>query len=249
MLEIVERHINFSRNIFKGVIKIVKRKNKFLNKIFVEQLYLFGALSFPMVAIVSFFLGVVLTFQLVPELRRFGSESVTGGLIMIAAAREVAPVLVSIMIAGRMGSSMAAELGSMKITDQIDALKLMGANPIRYLVSPRVLSGAIMMPFLTAISIFMIAFASYILAVEVYGIAWGTFLTRISAIMGPKDVIGGVFKSIFFGIGITYVSCYLGITLKGRSTEVGKATTSSVAISIILVIFLDMILSYIIFKK
>ena len=249
MLEIVERHINFSRNIIKGVIKIVKRKNKFLNKIFVEQLYLFGALSFPMVAIVSFFLGVVLTFQLVPELRRFGSESVTGGLIMIAAAREVAPVLVSIMIAGRMGSSMAAELGSMKITDQIDALKLMGANPIRYLVSPRVLSGAIMMPFLTAISIFMIAFASYILAVEVYGIAWGTFLTRISAIMGPKDVIGGVFKSIFFGIGITYVSCYLGITLKGRSTEVGKATTSSVAISIILVIFLDMILSYIIFKK
>lgn len=249
MLEILERHINFSKNIYKGIIKIVRRKNRFLNRIFIEQLYYFGALSFPMVAIVSFFLGLVLTFQLIPELRKFGSESVAGGLIMVSVSREVAPVIVSIMISGRMGSSMAAELGSMKITDQIDALKLMGANPIRYLVSPRVLSGAIMMPFLTAISIFMVALASYILAVGVYGIGWGAFLSRISLMMGPGDILGGIFKTIFFGIGITYVSCYLGISLKGRSAEVGKATTNSVAVSIILIIVLNMLLSYFIFKK
>lgn len=238
----------FTRDIFSGIYKIISGKHDYMTKMFVDQIYFFGSLSFPMTVIVSFFIGLVLTLQLIPELGKFGAQSMTGGLVMVSISREIAPVLTSVMIAGRMGSAMASELGSMNITDQIASLNLMGLSPVEYLVSPRILSSLIMLPFLTMISIFVSGVAGYLMAVFFYGLSWGTYLERIASMLKPMDVIGGIFKTIFFGFGISFVACYKGIFLKGRSSEVGRATTDSVAFGIITIIVLNLLFSFLIFS-
>ena len=245
--DVIVKRANFAKSVFTGMFKLVFGNQNYMKKMFVEQLYFFGALSFPMVAIVSFFLGLVLTLQLIPELGKFGSEIMTGGLVMVSVAREVSPVVISFMTAGRMGSAMAAELGSMKITDQIDALKLMAVDPVEYLVSPRILSSIIMLPFLTMLSIFSSGLASYIMAVGFYGLSWGEYLARISIMLQPKDVIGGVLKTVFFGFSLSYIACRKGMELRGRSSEIGKATTDSVAAAIMSIIIINLVLSYMIF--
>ncbi|HCB64320.1 MAG TPA: ABC transporter permease [Fusobacteria bacterium] len=244
----MSRIVEYTKDIFIGCYEIITDKKGYKRSMFVNQIYFFGALSLSMVLVVSFFLGLVLTLQFVPELGRFGAETLTGGMVMVSLAREVSPVVISIMIAGRMGSAMAAELGSMNITNQIDSLKLMAVNPIRYLVAPKVLSSIIMLPFLTMISIFAGGLGSYIMAVFFYDISYGAYLEKASEMFRQMDVIGGVSKTIAFGFVISFISCYKGIFLRGSSTEVSRATTDSVAYSIVAIIVVNLFLSYLIFS-
>lgn len=241
--------ISYIWGVTKGIWKIIFRKDNFINKIFSDQLYFFGVLSFPMVVIVSFLLGMVLTLQIINEMMVFGAESMTGSLVMVSISREVAPVVVSIMIAGRMGSAMAAELGSMKTGEQLSAFGLFGADPVEYFVAPRIFCSAIMLPILTIISIFMSGIASYVLATKFFDISSGAYLTRMSEMIHIKDLVGGVAKTSVFGFALALLSCDNGINIKGGSAEIGEATTDSVAQSIVAIVVLDLAFSFLLFAR
>jgi phospholipid/cholesterol/gamma-HCH transport system permease protein len=243
----VEQIKKYTVDIFVGIFKIFKDNKGYRRSFFINEVFSYGARSLPMVLIVSFFLGLSLTMQLIPELEKFGASAITGGLVMVPVVRELAPVIMSIIIAGRIGSSMAAELGSMNITNQIDSLTLMAVNPVSYLVSPKVLSSIIMLPSLVIISIIVIGFGSYIVFTSFFSMDSGTYISSVSNMLKVGDVFGSLFKSVCFGFVIAYISCYRGLFLKGRSSEIGQATTDSVAFSIISILMVNLFLSYLIF--
>lgn len=236
--------------VFYGIIGIfanIFSKNKLIKRTYIEQLYSFGVRSFPMVFIVAIFTGMVLIIQLVPEFKKFGAESFTGGAISLAISRELGPTLTAVIIAGRVGSAITAELGSMKVTEQISALEVMAVNPVRYLVSPRIFSGIIMLPALTIIADFLGIFGGYMIGVYKMGLVSGVYMTNMQILMEFRDVFGGLIKSLFFGIIITSVACYKGMNVKGGSEGVGAATTDSVVLSIMLILIFNFFLSYFIF--
>ena len=232
---------------FHGMKNIFFSKNKLVKRAYVEQLYSFGIKSFLLVFIVSIFTGMVLIIQLVPEFRKFQAEGLIGGTIALAITRELGPTLTAVIIAGRIGSAITAELGSMKVTEQIDALSVMAVNPIDYLVSPRIFSGIIMLPILTIMADFLGVFGGYIIGVLKLGLISGTYISGVKFLLSTKDIIGGVIKSLFFGTIITSVACYKGMNVKGGSEGVGIATTSSVVAAIMLILIFNFFLSSIIF--
>ncbi len=236
--------------VFQGIIGIFSNlfsKNKLIKRGYIEQLYSFGVRSFPMVFIVAVFTGMVLIIQLVPEFKNFGAESFTGGAISLAIFRELGPTLTAIIIAGRVGSAITAELGSMKVTEQISALEVMAVNPITYLVSPRIFSGLVMLPALTIIADFLGVFGGYFIAVYKMGLVSGVYFANMELLVTMKDIFGGLIKSFVFGIIITSVACYKGMSVKGGSEGVGIATTKSVVLSIMLILIFNFFLSYMIF--
>jgi phospholipid/cholesterol/gamma-HCH transport system permease protein len=236
--------------VFYGIVGIfanIFSKNRLIKRTYIEQLYSFGVKSFPMVFIVSIFTGMVLIIQLVPEFKKFGAQSFTGGAISLAISRELGPTLTAVIIAGRVGSAITAELGSMKVSEQIAALEVMAVNPIRYLVSPRIFSGIIMLPALTIVADFLGIFGGYMIGVHKMGLVSGVYLTNMGILMDTRDIFGGLVKSLFFGIIITSVACYKGMNVKGGSEGVGTATTDSVVLSIMLILIFNFFLSYFIF--
>ncbi len=230
-----------------GIFGNIFSKNKLVKRAYIEQLYSFGVSSFPMVFIVAVFTGMVLIIQLVPEFKKFGAESFTGGAISLAIFRELGPTLTAIIIAGRIGSAITAELGSMKVTEQISALEVMAVNPISYLVSPRIFSGIIMLPILTIIADFLGVFGGYFIGVYKMQLVSGVYFSNMELLVTIRDEFGGLIKSFVFGIIITTVACYKGMNVKGGSEGVGKATTKSVVLSIMLILIFDFFLSYLIF--
>ncbi len=236
--------------VFQGILGIFPHffhRNRLTKKIFIDQLYSFGVRSIPLVFVVSLFTGMVLIVQLMPEFKHFGAESMIGGAISLAITRELGPTLTSIIIAGRVGSAITAELGSMKVTEQIAALEVMAINPIEYLVSPRILSGMIMLPLLTILSDFLGILGGYVVGVYQMGLVSGTYITNITALIKLTDIFGGLVKTIFFGLIITAVSCYKGMTVKGGAEGVGIATTAAVVVSIMLILISNFFLSYFLF--
>lgn len=238
--------------LFQGLIGILSyffSKNKIIRKNFIDQFYSFGVRSFPMVFIVSFFMGMVLVVQLVPEFKKFGAESFTGGTIAIAIARELGPTITAIIIAGRVGSAIAAELGSMKVTEQIAALEVMAINPITYIVSPRIFAGMVMLPMITMMSEFFSLLGAYLIGIYKIGLVPSVFFSNITMMVKLKDVLGGLLKTVFFGIIITSVSCYKGMSVEGGAEGVGEATTEAVVTSIMYLLVFNFFISLIIFGK
>lgn len=244
----MKEFIDYTKDIFKGINKIVKSDKKFYERVFIDEIYSYGALSFPMIILVSFFFGLTMTMQMVPELIEYGSELVSGGLVMVPLARELGPLIIAIIISGRVGSAMTAELGSMNISNQIDSLSLMSINPVEFLVSPRVLASILMLPVLTLTCIVLGAIGSYIMAVYGFDLAWGEYINNTALMLKPYDIFGGLIKALFFGFVIAYIACYKGIFLKGRSQDIGRATTDSVAFSITVILLMNSLLSYILFS-
>ncbi len=231
----------------KGIGKFFVSKNKLIRRAFFEQLYSFGIKSFPLVFIVSIFTGMVLIIQLVPEFRKFEAEGLIGGTIALAICRELGPTLTAVIISGRIGSAITAELGSMKVTEQIDALEVMAVDPMNYLVAPRIFSGIIMLPSLTIMADFLGVIGGYIIGVGKLGLVSGTYISGIEQLLSLRDIMGGLVKSFFFAIIITSVGCYKGMNVKGGSEGVGTATTASVVLSIMLILVCNFFLSYFIF--
>ncbi|BDU50230.1 MlaE family ABC transporter permease [Haliovirga abyssi] len=232
-----------------GVITYFFNKNKLIKKSFIEQIYSIGVLSFPMVAIVSIFMGMVMIIQLVPAFKEFGAESFVSGAVSLAITRELGPVITALIMAGRVGSAITAELGSMKVTEQISALEVMAVDPISYLVSPRIFAGMIMLPLLSIISDVFSIFGGYFIGVYATGLVSGIYFSNMRLLITSTDIFGGVLKALFFGIIIAAVSSYKGINVKGGAEEVGKATTDSVVISIVLILIFNFFLSYLIFAQ
>jgi phospholipid/cholesterol/gamma-HCH transport system permease protein len=202
-----------------------------------DQMYEIGVLSLPVVAITGFSTGMVLTAQAYFQLSDKGLVSATGLMVTKAMLVELGPVLTAFMVTGRVGAAMCAQLGSMRVTEQIDALKSMAVNPLRYLVAPRFIAGTLMMPLLTAFSSLMGILGGYAMAVGYYGMPSNSFLDPLPIHVTTFDVVSGLIKSVAFGIIIVTISCYKGMTTSGGAAGVGRSTTNSVVIcySIILI--------------
>ncbi len=202
-----------------------------------NQFYEIGVASLPVITITGFSTGIVLAAQAFFQLSGYGLTSVTGLMVAKAMMVEMGPVLTAFMITGRVGAAMTAELGTMRVTEQIDALKSMAVNPLRYLVAPRFLGGIVMMPILTIYSCFVGIIGGYMISVYYYGMDPQTFLDPLPVHLDNFDLFSGILKSIFFGIIIVTISCYKGMTSKGGAKGVGRSTTNSVVVcySVILI--------------
>lgn len=202
-----------------------------------NQMYEIGVLSLPVVAITGFSTGMVLAAQSYFQLSDKGLASATGLMVTKAMLVELGPVLTAFMVTGRVGAAMCAELGTMRVTEQVDALRSMAVNPLRYLVAPRFIAGTFMMPLLTVFSSMMGVLGGYIIAVYFYSMPPSSFLDPLPVHITNFDFISGMIKAFVFGIIIVTISCFRGMTTKGGAAGVGRATTNSVVIcySVILI--------------
>ena len=208
-------------------------------KAFLEQCHKIGVDSLPLVMLTSLFTGMVLALQSSYQLRLFSAEQFTSDLVALSVTRELGPVLTAMMVAGRVGASMAAELGTMKVTEQIDALKALASDPVRYLIVPRFLAAIAMLVLLTIYSDVVGIVGGYIVGVFKLGIGSYKYVNRTLDVLIMKDIYTGLVKAFFFGIIIAVVSCYFGFKTRGGAEGVGHATTLAVVVSFILIIFFD----------
>lgn len=205
--------------------------------------YHVGVLSLPVVALTGTFIGMVLAVQSYAQFHDIGLESRLGAVINMSLVRELGPVLAATMLAGRVGSAMAAVLGTMRVTEQIDALTSMGANPIHYLVVPRFLACILLIPALTIMADFMGIVGGYFYSVIMLGIDHYQYLNNSRQFVGGWDFFTGIFKSFFFGGTIAIVSCYRGFHCQAGAEGVGRAATAAFVFSFVLILAIDLILN------
>lgn len=202
-----------------------------------------GAQSTLVVALIGLFTGAVLAVQGNYTLSKFGANAYVGSMVALSLIRELGPVLTALMVIGRAGSAITAELGIMKITDQVDALRSMAVDPIRYLMAPRFLAGVICMPLLTAVFTAVGIAGGYGVAVGLLNLSSGTFLSQMDAAVEALDITSGFIKSLVFGVIFGWVSCYKGYTAGFGASGVNKATTSSVVTASVAVLVIDYFLT------
>jgi phospholipid/cholesterol/gamma-HCH transport system permease protein len=204
--------------------------------------YQIGVLSLPVVALTGTFIGMVLSVQSYAQFRKLGMETRLGAVINMSLVRELGPVLAATMLAGRVGSAMAAELGTMRVTEQIDALASMGADPIHYLVVPRFLGCLVLIPTLTIMADFMGVVGGYFYSVFILNIDASHYLNNSRHFVGVFDVFSGVFKSLFFGATIALVGCHRGFYCEAGAEGVGRAATRAFVLSFVIILFVDLLL-------
>src|ERR1700688_856560 len=198
-----------------------------------------GVDSVPLVGLVSFFLGLTMALLTGYQLQRFGTERLIPGLVAISFTRELGPLITGIMLAARIGAAFTAELGTMKVNEEVEAIEAMGIGPLRFLVAPRVVALFFLMPCLSTISNLAAIFASSLICYAYFSIASVYFLDLVKDALLIRDIITGVMKSLMFGLLIATIACYRGLTVKGGAAGVGTSTTSSVVTAITTVIAFD----------
>ncbi|MBF0223890.1 MAG: ABC transporter permease [Desulfobacterales bacterium] len=223
-------------------------RRPFRIKVILKQMEFVGVNSISIVLITGAFSGMVFALQTFYGFRMFGGESLVGAIVALALTREIGPVFTALMVTGRAGSAMAAEIGTMRVTEQIDALYTMSVNPIQYLVTPRILAGIIMLPLLTIIADFLGVIGGYIVGVKLMGINHGIFMAKIYALVNPSDIYEGLIKSACFGLLLSLIGCYKGFYTKGGAEGVGKATTEAVVLASVCILVSDYILTAIMLK-
>jgi phospholipid/cholesterol/gamma-HCH transport system permease protein len=204
--------------------------------------YQIGVLSLPVVALTGTFIGMVLVVQSYVQFRNLHLEAKLGAVINMSLVRELGPVLAATMLAGRVGSAMAAELGTMRVTEQIDALSSMGANPIHYLVVPRFLGCLMLIPALTLMADFMGVVGALFYAVSLLGIDYHHYVENSRHFVSYFDLFAGVFKSLFFGAAIALIACYRGFHCEPGAEGVGRAATTAFVYSFVMILLLDLLL-------
>ncbi len=212
-------------------------------QLLIPQLYQVGTKSIPVVGLVGAFVGAVLGVEMFAQFQAFGQESRLGGVIHISVVKQIGPVLAAVMIAGRVGGAVSAELGSMKVTEQLDALRVMGSDPIRHLVVPRVLACLIMVPILTVFSDLLGIFGSWLVVVKGFGVGSNEYWAFSSQFVGNWDIFTGLVKSVVFGVSIGLISCYKGFNCGTGATGVGRAATDSFVVSFIVIIITNFFLA------
>lgn len=213
----------------------------------VAQMSHLGVDSLYIVCLTVLFTGVVLTLQTAHEFIRFGAQSTIGGVVAIAIGRELGPVLVGVVCAGRVGSAITAEISTMKVTEQIDALRVMAVNPVDYLIVPRMLACMIVVPIITVFGDLVGVFGGWVVAVYYSGISSATYMSSIDMFCKPFDVTGGMIKAVFFGAVIAVLGCYYGLKAPAGAEGVGKATTRTVVSSIMAIFVLNAVLTFLLF--
>lgn len=213
-----------------------------------KQMLEIGVRSLPVVLITAVFTGMVLALQTYTGFKRFGAEALVGSVVALSMTREMGPVLTGLIVAGRAGAAMAAELGTMRVTEQIDALETLATNPIKYLIVPRFLSGLIMLPALTIVADIIGIFGGYAVTVGLYGTSSTVYWHRTWNYLEVSDINNGLIKACFFGASIALISCYKGFVARGGAEGVGKATTGAVVLSFMTILVSDYFLSAWLFK-
>lgn len=208
-----------------------------------DQMFEIGVMSLPVVAVTGFSTGMVLSAQSYFQLSDKGLASATGLMVAKAMLVELGPVLTAFMVTGRVGASMCATIGTMRVTEQIDALKSMAVNPYRYLIAPRFIAGIFTLPLLTVFSCLMGIIGGYVVAVYYYGMPSTSFLDPLPQNITNFDFFSGIAKSIVFGFIIITISCYRGLTTKGGAAGVGRSTTNSVVICYSVILISNFILT------
>jgi phospholipid/cholesterol/gamma-HCH transport system permease protein len=198
-----------------------------------------GVRSLSIILLTGAFTGMVLGLQGVLMLRRVGSEAFVGPAVAVSLVRELGPVLAALMVTGRAGSALAAEIGVMRITEQIDALTVMALNPMRYLVVPTVVAGIIALPILNWVFDVIGIYGGYLVAVKLFGLSGGTYFGQIQAFLSTTDIWVGFWKSLAFGVVVTWVACYKGFYVGHGAEGVGRATTEAVVLASVLIFILD----------
>jgi phospholipid/cholesterol/gamma-HCH transport system permease protein len=206
----------------------------------IPNFYQIGVLSLPVIALTGTFIGMVLAVQSYTTLRSIHFETRLGGVINQSLVRELGPVLAATMLAGRVGGAMAAELGTMRVTEQIDALSAMGANPIHYLVVPRFLGCLVLIPTLTIMADFMGVVGGWFYSVLLLNIDAHHYWERSQEMVGLFDVFSGILKSLFFGAALSLISCYRGFHCAPGAEGVGRAATSAFVLSFVVILALDL---------
>jgi phospholipid/cholesterol/gamma-HCH transport system permease protein len=198
-----------------------------------------GVDSVPLVGLVSFFLGLTMALLTGYQLQRFGTERLIPGLVAIAFTRELGPLITGIMLAARIGAAFTAELGTMRVSEEVEAIEGMGIGPLRFLVAPRMLALFLLMPCLSTVSNVAAVFASSLVCKAYFSISFPYFLDLVKDSLLIRDIITGILKSFLFGLLIAAIACYRGLTVKGGAAGVGTSTTSSVVTAITTVIGCD----------
>jgi phospholipid/cholesterol/gamma-HCH transport system permease protein len=198
-----------------------------------------GVESVPLVFLVSFFLGLTMALLTGYQLQRFGTERLVPGLVAIGFTRELGPLITGIMLAARIGAAFTAELGTMTVNEEVEAIEAMGIGPLRFLVAPRMLALFFLMPCLSTVSNISAVFATSLISKAYFSIAFPYFVDLVRDALLIRDLITGVFKSFLFGLLIAAIACYRGLSVKGGAAGVGTATTSSVVTAITVVIGVD----------
>jgi phospholipid/cholesterol/gamma-HCH transport system permease protein len=208
-----------------------------------------GFFSLPVVSLTALFTGMVLALQSYTGFSRFNAESAIASVVVLSVTRELGPVLAGLMVSGRAGAAMAAELGTMRVTDQIDALSTLATEPMQYLVAPRLLAGIIAMPLLVCIADILGVMGGFLVAWLKLGFNPNTYLINSFANLRTDDVVSGLIKAAVFGFVIALMGCFNGYRSKGGAQGVGAATTSAVVSASILILALDYVLTQLLFTK
>ena len=209
----------------------------------IKQLHFIGFKSTFVVVLTATFTGMVLALQGYYSLRKFGSEALLGSAVALSMIRELGPVLASLMVTARAGSAMTAEIGIMRITEQIDALETMAINPLQYLITPKLVAAVMAVPLLVSIFDVVGITGGYMVGVKLLGVSGGTYWSSIESAVEWKDVYGGILKSISFGVIVSWVCCYKGFYTKLSAEGLGKATTEAVVLTSVLILVWDYFLT------
>lgn len=220
----------------------------FFPRLIVRQLMDIGYYSLPVVGLTALFTGMVLALQSYTGFARFNAESAIAGVVVLSMTRELAPVLAGLMVAGRVGASIAAEIGTMRVTEQIDALTTLSVNPFKYLIAPRILAGTLMLPCLVLLGDIIGVFGGYIVSIYNLGFSPTRYLSQTWEILEVVDVTSGLIKAGVFGMIVTLMGCYHGYNSQRGAQGVGAATTNAVVSSSILILIFNYILTQVFFS-
>jgi phospholipid/cholesterol/gamma-HCH transport system permease protein len=208
-----------------------------------------GYYSLPVVGLTTIFSGMVLALQSYTGFARFSAEGAVATVVVLSMTRELGPVLAGLMVAGRIGAAMAAEIGTMRVTEQIDALTTLSTNPMKYLVVPRLIAGLTMLPILVLVGDIIGVFGGYVISVYKLGFNAATYLTKTFDYLETLDVVSGLVKAAVFGFIVALMGCYNGYNSKGGAQGVGSATTNAVVSASILILVFNYVITEMFFSK
>jgi phospholipid/cholesterol/gamma-HCH transport system permease protein len=211
----------------------------FYLRVILRQMLEIGYFSLPVVGLTAIFTGMVLALQSYTGFSRFSAESAIATVVVLSVTRELGPVIAGLMVAGRVGAAMAAEIGTMRVTDQIDALTTLSTDPLRYLVMPRLLAGLVTLPLLVVVADVIGVFGGYLVSIYKFGFNPVTYLDRTQQYLEASDVISGLVKAAVFGFIVALMGCYHGYHSRGGAQGVGQATTYAVVSASILILVFD----------
>ncbi len=232
----------FADTLYWAFVSPFRGKRMRVNDIFCQMTRI-GVRSLPIVFLVMFFMGLVLAMQSAETLKKVGGLSMVGGLVAVAVVREIGPMLTAIVLAGRSGAAITAELGTMRVSEELDALETMGLNPVHFLIVPRVLGMVIMAPCLTILGMFMAMCGGCLIAVISLDLDAYQYWSKSFELLVLKDVYSGMLKSVVFATLVSSIACYFGFTVDGGAEGVGTHTTTSVVTSIVMIIVSDCVLT------